>query len=586
MITLKELSFEPDNFSNNNIKPIRFKKGLNFIIGEKSENLTDIEGRKMNGVGKSILIEAINFCLLKDIKDSRINKIPIIDLNDSVYICLSLEVEFENSIKEIKIKRSRDGKIPILIIEDGHENSFEKIDDAEKYLENLFFLDEIETKPSMRSMLSILLREEKTSYADILRPYGKSGVFGFAQLVKPHLFLFRFDLLLIDNIKKVFAKHGRTEKMISSINADFKSEGVNPSEVKAYLNDLEDKVSKLDIAVDSLKPSEGANQIHEELNSLILELENLTEIRSAKDYAIEKIKRLPKTEKFPIDEIRIVYNKYKEGLGDIVQKSFEQVLSFQNQIERFQTQLMTEKLKTLNADVLDLSQKIQVIDTKISKIYGKTNIKSKINDLRETVKLHREKGEKLERLQGRFSMLEENKEEEKSLNIEISELLTKIDNEVFEHSKVIQDFENDLKEIHDFIQGNKTCQFDITVDYKKKDFIKFDYRINLDGSSGINRIKVFMYDVLLMLNNFTSKKHFGFVIHDNIFASTGRDDMVRSLNFLADQESKGKKFQYIVTINKDEFDSKVKEFTFDYEENTSVELTREHPFLERVYSEL
>lgn len=587
MITLKELFFEPNDFSAIPIAPVKFEKGVNFIIGEKSDNNNEgIESEKMNGVGKSMLIEAINFCFLKELKNSRIDKIPVIDLNQDVYICLTFEVETDEEIKTITIKRTRTESKPIVVIEDGREVSYEKLSDVEKYLTGLLFGDRIENTPSLRNMLSILFREERTSYNDLLHPYGKSGMYNFSELLKPHLYLFHFDLAVVESIKKIYTNIEKADKRVQALKSDFKKVGIEPSEVKSYLNELEGLVDNLNLAVETLKPSEASKQKHDELNKILLELERLSEQKASKDYAIEKIKRLPKAEKIPLAQIRIIYNKYKEGLGDLVQKSFEQVLDFKGQIEEFQNTLMTEKLKSLQSENRAMQERIDILDEQASKIYESANAKGKINDLSDAIKLQKEKGDKYELMKSDYSSLETTDTLRKKLKKDKNELLEKLEVTIFEFSRELNEFESDLVEMHDFIEGNKNCSFTPKVIDDKKEYFQFDYRIKHDGSSGINRIKTFMYDCLLMLNRFTAQRHPGFLIHDNIFASTGRDDMVRALNYLASQEEKGKKFQYIVTINRDELDGHLKEFTFDFQSKVRKELTREHPFLEAVYSEI
>ena len=109
---------------------------------------------------------------------------------------------------------------------------------------------------------------------------------------------------------------------------------------------------------------------------------------------------------------------------------------------------------------------------------------------------------------------------------------------MFEVQATVTSFEEDLKKMHESIAGNKRCQFKIVITESIANFVDFEYRIKLDGSSGINRIKTFIYDSLLMVNKITQKRHPGFLIHDNIFASTGRDDMVKSLNYLYDLSTK------------------------------------------------
>ena len=63
MLSLKKLYFEPNNFSDRLIEPVVFHNGINIILGEQSDSSDNVEEqRKMNGVGKSMLIESINFC--------------------------------------------------------------------------------------------------------------------------------------------------------------------------------------------------------------------------------------------------------------------------------------------------------------------------------------------------------------------------------------------------------------------------------------------------------------------------------------------------------------------------------------------
>ncbi|MCK4922844.1 MAG: AAA family ATPase, partial [Bacteroidales bacterium] len=66
MIRLKKLYSIPKSF-----EPINFESGLNIILGEKSEG-----NNKTNGVGKTMSIEFLNFCLLKKTSDSRVTLIP------------------------------------------------------------------------------------------------------------------------------------------------------------------------------------------------------------------------------------------------------------------------------------------------------------------------------------------------------------------------------------------------------------------------------------------------------------------------------------------------------------------------------
>lgn len=585
MITLKRIYFEPNKLLDFSIPPIVFEKGINFIIGEKTEGNSK-ESKKMNGVGKSILIESINFCLLKDISKSRISKIPEIILNDETYICLDLEIETEKKIRVITIKRSRSTSKPIVIIDDEIEKEFKKIDDAKDFLESLIISNKIELRPSLRSMLSLLIREESTSFENILYPSGKSTRFNFSELLKPHLFLFGIDLSIVEEVRTILKKVDETKGVMTNLVKDFKNAGINVSEIRSFINELESMVEKLEIANNKLQPSEALSQQKELINNLELKLEKLIGEKSAKKYVVQRIKKLPEVENIDANDIKIIFNRFKNGLGDLVEKSLDQVIEFQRQISDFQNKLMTDKLKDLEDEIAKLNIEIDDVDKQLAKIYEKLGSREKISALKKSIYEYEKKHNELNSLKEKYRILEDKKEYKQNLKKNKELALEKLKKYISEKFNIIEEFEKDLKNILLSIAGNTNCQFQIEVDDKSSDYVKFDYRIKLDGSSGINRIKTFIYDVLLMLNNNTSQRHLGFLIHDNIFASAGRDDMVKSLNFLYKQFQIGKEFQYILTINEDEFDSVVNEFGFEHNKLVRAKFTRKDPFLKQEYREV
>ncbi|MFA6554209.1 MAG: DUF2326 domain-containing protein [Candidatus Paceibacterota bacterium] len=586
MITIRRLSFEPKEFNKKELKSIEFDRGLNFIVGEKSENIENKKEReKMNGVGKSLLIEAINYCFLKRADESRITKIPDISLNPKIYICLDIEVESKNRIRKVTIKRNRVENDPIIIVVDDDEKTFDKLEEAKKYLSYLLLDDTNPDKPSFRSLLSILIREEDSLYSDILKPHRSSSVSSFEDLLKPHFYLFQINLDIIEKIKKVSQDLKNVSKTTADLRQDFRNAGIEVKEVASHINELKDSIEKLNLAIEELHPSEGMVQLKDRLNDLQIQLEKLVTTKASKEYLVKKIKSLPQLEKINTKQVQIIYNHFKTGLGDMVQKSFDQVVEFKKQVDDFQNTLMGEKLKELNVEITAVDEQISRIDNEIAKIYSKTEAKEVINGIKEAVKLEREKNMELEKLSQTYEILQAKISQQKSLKKKKEGLIEELEQTIFKIQSTVSAFEDDLKKMHDYIAGNKHCQFQINVNESSASFVEFDYRIKLDGSSGINRIKTFIYDTLLMVNKITSERHPKFLIHDNIFASTGRDDMVRSLNYLFNL-SKKHQFQYILTINKDEFESIQKDFEFDIEKVKKAEFTRAKPFLGFEYSEL
>lgn len=137
--------------------------------------------------------------------------------------------------------------------------------------------------------------------------------------------------------------------------------------------------------------------------------------------------------------------------------------------------------------------------------------------------------------------------------------------------------------------GNKECSFDITTvnNNRSKQVVNIDLRTFDDGSHSVNRSKVFIYDMSLLFNEYTKKRHPGFLVHDNIF-DVDQDTLIQSLNFLSNQEEKYTDFQYILTLNRDKIENeeRAKAIKLDIEEHKVATFTKKNKFLKKDYQEL
>lgn len=126
-IRLVKLYSENDSF-----RAIDFKPGINLICGQKSTNSDgSIKSKKMNGVGKTLSTELINFCLFKtqNSKVLRINN-KYLARNELVYLHMLVDGT------DVIVGRSKSGQVRI---KTGSNSEFKDYDTSsgKKYLENL-----------------------------------------------------------------------------------------------------------------------------------------------------------------------------------------------------------------------------------------------------------------------------------------------------------------------------------------------------------------------------------------------------------------------------------------------------------------
>lgn len=97
----------------------------------------------------------------------------------------------------------------------------------------------------------------------------------------------------------------------------------------------------------------------------------------------------------------------------------------------------------------------------------------------------------------------------------------------------------------------------------------------------VEREKVFIYDIALLLNGYTCGLHPGFLVHDNIF-DVDKDTLTRGLRYLV-EEKELTNSQYICTINADILDPETLDLLSEY---VRAQFTKAKPFLKTKYQEL
>ena len=174
------------------------------------------------------------------------------------------------------------------------------------------------------------------------------------------------------------------------------------------------------------------------------------------------------------------------------------------------------------------------------------------------------------------------------LKLQKTQEIIKIDDEIEKNSEIISSFINTILEIHEAIMGNKECSFDIqTIDNaRSKTPVSLNLRIYDDGSHSVDRTKVFIYDMALLFNQYTSQRHPLFLVHDNIF-DVDQDTLVQCLNYVYKNEELFKDFQYILTLNRDKIENEERKelIKMDISDHRVALFTKEQKFLKKDYQE-
>lgn len=135
----------------NTFHPVIFKDGINIIVGKKSNPLAKSDGNTFNGVGKSLIVHLIHFCLCSNRIDALEKCLP-----DWTF---SLEYSDNKTIHSISRNTSNQNVITI----DGVEYS--KLADArDKLKKSALSDDSISNILTFQQLLSKFVRRYRSSY--------------------------------------------------------------------------------------------------------------------------------------------------------------------------------------------------------------------------------------------------------------------------------------------------------------------------------------------------------------------------------------------------------------------------------------
>ena len=552
MIRLRKLYTFPEV-----TKPITFKDGLNFILGERSDT-----SNKTNGVGKSMSIEFINFCLFRKKEGSRVLKIPRNILPITTQICLDVEINGK-SITLIRTTQSPD--TPTLIINDNKVH-FDSLDNAVSYLSDLYYTNssDINLNPSFRELINPSIRDERSEFKDIVSYFDTKARIPADYI--PTLYMLDFDIAAYRLAKQTIKEIDKVSAMISDLKKVLTQNNTKSlSEVRAEVNSLDGELKKLESGLEELRTYESFEAIENDLVNIDFALNELRSQQSYLKFSIKKIRSLPHIEKIDQDDIVFVYEQFKEGLGKQLKKSLDEVSRFKDKIENFQNHIVNEKLKTLLAEHKIVNNKIRALDdtrSSMLKVFDKNGV---FKNLKQSLAIYHQRSEELVNIRTFLKRYDSNVTEKNRLQAQKSGLITKIDELIIKNEEKIQSFNETISDIHEYIMGNRGCSFNIrTVNTDTyKDVVRFDMTIDYGGSHSIERAKVFIYDMSLMLNEITKMKHPNFLIHDNIF-DVDQDTLLKSLNFLYSIDE-SVPFQYITTLTSDKLDNDESRKTLDFD---------------------
>lgn len=579
MLRLHKLASEPEAFD-----PIEFHSGVNLILGERNESDSSAHGRKVNGVGKSLCIEFLHFALCRGYTETRLSKIPFGVLPDDLVVTLDLTVGNER----IQIRRSLSEPKRPSIIQESKSTTFDSLDDATDFLgERLFASNPHGGQVSFRKIISVLMRDEASGFANILNPHEKR----VPPEVAPHLYLLGIDLTRYRSLEATITKLAGQRNVFSQLRETLTERNTRKiDDIPALLNEERRASQKIEVALDTLKADPAFEAVEDAMVGIERELVRLRGRRKALSYQIDQIRSIPLPERIDAVDLKIVYDRVRDGLGDLVTKSLEDVQSFKCKLEEFQKALREKELGRLIEERKELNRAIIEKSDRHAALAQQIDQQGALAELRIGLEVATKRTESYKRLEAQYSEFEKVSEEVEDLKHERENELHAVRKLLMQtHNAVEESMNRTLSDFHERIMGNSSASFKIEIsdNSTRKAPVSFDCRIEDDGSHSLNKERTFLYDFCLLFDPEVRKNHPGFLVHDNIL-EVDQDTTYRCLNFLHAQLEAGEDFQYILTLNRDKINSEEaqEEVKLNINDARVASLTKDAQFLKKRYQEL
>ncbi len=537
-------SFKTINFRN--------ETGLNLIVANQKNPGKSDKGDTTNGVGKSMLIAIIHFCLGSSSKKSFQKQLS------NWEFCLEFKID-----NHIYISKRNCTNQNIIKLNDEDLS----IKDFKNKLEHLLFfaIPNNFKELTFRSLLSFFIRPRKASYNSETNPNAINLDY---QIQLNNAYLLGLDIQLANEKYELKNEKDRIKQLLNDLKNDkfIHDFFVGNKDISLVKSELNETISLLEKDLNNFEVAEDYYEIKEQADNLKSELENLHNDIFLNQLQInnidDSIKISPDLKKENIEKI---YNEASVLFNPETIKKLSELEKFYKHIAANREKRLIEqknKLLSINVHLHDLKKTKEVeLNSKLKYLDAHqaldvfTSLTNKLSDAKS----------KKENLLMFEDLLAKYKEETRKIEKKLIESTDRT-------NQYIQYSENHRKDINDFFRSiikriyPKVNSYITIYNNDSDNKIRYDIKAKIDDdkSDGINNVKIFSYDLTLLLKGFGHKVNFLF--HDSRILDGIAPRQKYELFLILNEYIKSNFKQYILTVNYNQLEE-IKPFfsELDYE---------------------
>lgn len=531
---------------------IVFKDGLNIILGRYSKKGTDT-----NGIGKTTIINFIDYCLLGDGVKQELFKDKYSFLQTH-----TIELKFHIGDDKYSICRNFvDRKLALFRVNNGEQQEF--IDTDLKFiLGSKIGKNQVGIyDPSwFRTLMAFFVQNDhnfaQRSSTDVLKfTIGKR---------QPELITFIFLLLGIDNTlifdfdnRTVELKELRSEQ--TSINKQItNATGKSIDDLRGECDLISRRVERLEKSLNNYTFDVNTSILEEKINELSLEISSLN-----KDYISLSRKHKDILSSLTIDvdvspdKISAFYKEISTDFSEFIKKSLNEVLEFRSEISTNRKKFLKEREAYYQSKIDEIKNSIIVLEKERSRFFKMLDEKSAFDALKSAyTNLIEEKT----KLSTQLVFIEQLDIIEEAVASKKSSISQTVENLLAEKNSIAYII-NEIKAIFldlvdnsvDIEHGDTTPYFSIDFKSNQRSPVKFSIEVPRGGSLGKGRFKILAFDLTIFIYSAMRNSNLpSFLIHDGVFHAISHKTRIKFLNYIEKRMNPIKDSQYIITFNEDE----------------------------------
>lgn len=540
-------------FTNPDIFDVHFTNGVNYIYGEKKADSS------INGIGKSLFIDFIDFCLLSHYERSTSSRLRSA-YDAGLLSHTTVTLEFTINSQPGHISRSFATPREATLNWNG-KSTTHNVNDLRNILGELLFspanYSGVFDPEWFRRLISFYIKIQKHSEEKFFNPLKYSKDLTVHELPVYLLYHLRINNTLPFNYSILAKTKSSIEDSIKTITSFIESAyGVKDlGEVRKRIENINKDISDINDNIKKLYLLRNYDKFEAEADKLTVEIKQLYyENASDKRTIDEYNSSLNNDTGFSSANIERIYNDISEGLGVKIRKSLDEAIAFRKNLSASRKQFIQEAITEITQTISKREQVIGDKDQQRQQLLISLYSKTAYSDLASAYKSLSDFQSQKEELISQTRTLNDLSSEVRTLSIDQQELLTKLPSYLSDIASAIDEFNNVVSEIFQFVYPEEKDDFLTVTPGKKNSLLNLKFWERVKQSHGKNIGRTLIFDLAVLFNNIYKNYNAPrFLIHDGIFDSLDRAHLIKTYEFIQNKVNEGFEFQYITTINEGGF---------------------------------